>query len=155
MAASFLVAALIPLATNAATLETFTFTQTGYAPGDTLTGTFTGAVEVDGSIQQADLTDFSASFADNLGALQGTQIDHYSLVNLQLFSFVPSMDGPNSSLDLFASATSGTPGSICVGAEPHSGSAERAVISRAWTTSYTKRIPSLWLATTNRVRSCN
>jgi hypothetical protein len=115
LAALLLAAAHIPTAAKAATLETFAFTQTGYPGIDRLTGSFTGAVEANGSIQQADLTAFTASFVDDFGPL-GIHTDTYSLSNLQLFSFIPGMDGPNSSLDIFASVISGPPGSICVGA---------------------------------------
>ncbi|HVW84927.1 MAG TPA: PEP-CTERM sorting domain-containing protein [Bryobacteraceae bacterium] len=113
--ALLLAPALIPGEAKASTLKTFTFTQTGYPVNDILTGTFTGTVEADGSIQQADLTGFTASYAANLGRF-GIQMDTYTLPNLQLFSFIPSIDGPNSSLDIFASVTSGPPGSVCVGA---------------------------------------
>ena len=115
MPALLLAVALTPAAAYASTLETFAFTQTGYAGNDQLTGTFTGAVEADGSIQQADLTAFTASFTADFGAL-GLHTDTYTLANLQLFSFLPSLDGPNSSLDIFANVPSGPPGSICVGA---------------------------------------
>lgn len=115
MATLLLAATLIPAAAHASALETFTFTQTGYPGNDKLTGTFTGAIEADGSIQQADLSAFTASFTVDLG-LSGIQTDTYTLANLQLFSFLPSINGPNSSLDIFASVTSGPPGSICVGA---------------------------------------
>jgi hypothetical protein len=115
LAALLLGAAFLSAAANAATIETFKFTQTGYVGDDILTGSFTGTVEADGSIQQADLTAFTASFLDDRGSF-GIQIDSYSLANLQLFSFRPAMDGPNASLDIFASVTSGPPGSICVGA---------------------------------------
>jgi hypothetical protein len=116
MSALLLAAAFIPAAVDAATIETFTFVQTGYPLTGMLTGTFSGVVEPNGSIQQADLTALSASFTADRGVPIGIQVDSYSLTNLQLFSFIPSMDGPNSSLDIFASVTIGPPGSICVGA---------------------------------------
>jgi hypothetical protein len=116
ISALLLAAAFIPAAADASTIETFTFTQTGYPLTGMLTGTFSGVAEPNGSIQQADLTAFAASFTANLGVPTGIQVDSYSLANLQLFSFTPSMDEPNSLLDIFASVTSGTPGSICVGA---------------------------------------
>ena len=100
------VAAFLPFAASASTVETFSFTQSGYSFGK-ITGTFTGTLELDGSVQLADLTAFSANFG---------QTDYYSLQDLKLFSIMPSTHGPNSSLDLFASITTGVPGSICVGA---------------------------------------
>ncbi len=102
-----LFAAVFSFPAGAGTVETFTFTQT--YPVDVMTGTFTGSLEPDGSIQLADLTAFSA-------ILVNSSIDTYSLQDLQLFSFLPGANGPNSSLDFFASITSGVPGSFCVGA---------------------------------------
>jgi hypothetical protein len=113
-AALLFAATLMAAASRAATVETFSFTQNGYLRTDYLHGTFTGAVEPDGLIQLADLSFFTASFTENQGPLSA--VDTYSLANLQLFSFMPSTDGPNSTLDIFASFTTGTPGSICVGA---------------------------------------
>ncbi len=107
---------LTPSSAEAGPIETFSFAQTGYVLTDTLSGTFSGALEPGGSIQLADLTAFSAAFTANLGSLVGTEVDTYSLADLNLFSFFPSTDGPNSSLDIFASITTGVPGSICVGA---------------------------------------
>src|SRR5579863_1085915 len=113
--ALFLIAAYPPSHAGASTVETFSFTQGGY-PAGTLTGTFTGTLELDGSIQLADLTAFSTSYAVNLGPPQGMEIDSYSLPDLKLFSFMPGTNGPNSTLDFFAGITTGTPGSICAGA---------------------------------------
>lgn len=113
--ALLLIAAHSPFHAGASTVETFSFTQSGYAVG-TLTGTFTGTLESDGSIQLADLTAFSISYSINLGPPSGIETDSYSLQDLKLFSFMPGTNGPNSSLDFFAGITTGTPGSICVGA---------------------------------------
>ena len=63
---------------HAATIETFTFTQGGWAvatlnqvysigaadPGAVLTGSFTGTVEPSGLIELSDLTAFSDVFSD-------------------------------------------------------------------------------------------
>jgi hypothetical protein len=145
LAALLLAAGLTPAAANAASLETFTFTQKGYPVDDVLTGTFTGVVEADGSIQQADLTAFTASFFYDEGPL-GVEVDTYSLVNLELFSFSPSMDGPNSSLDIFASVTSGTPAGICVGAAAAFGLCQQG--GNVAGVDHVKSNEFLWLTTT-------
>jgi hypothetical protein len=79
-----------------------------------VTGIFTGAVEPGGSIQLGDLTAFSATYTLSTGLL--SLVNTYSLADLQLFSFIPGANGPNSSLDIFASVTASPPGSLCVGA---------------------------------------
>jgi hypothetical protein len=112
-AALLLAVTLTPVVTQAGPLETFSFVQS-YPSAGGVTGTFTGAVEPGGSIQLADLTAFSATYT-----LPGTPVafvDTYSLADLQLFSFFPGPNGPNSSLDIFASVTASPPGSLCVGA---------------------------------------
>jgi hypothetical protein len=145
LAALLLAAALSPAAAHASSLETFTFTQTGYPVDDMLTGSFTGMVESDGSIQQADLTAFTASFSYDEGPL-GIEVDTYSLANLQLFSFAPSVDGPNSSLDIFASAPSGTPAGICVGAAAAFGLCQQG--GNVSGVDHVKSNEFLWLTTT-------
>jgi hypothetical protein len=100
---------------GASMLETFTFTQAGYSAAS-LSGSFTGLVEADGIVQLADLTSFTANLTTNLGFPIGAQTDTYALGDLKLFSISVAPDGPNSSLDLFASITTGTPGNLCVGA---------------------------------------
>ena len=111
-AALLLAATVAPVVAHAGPLETFSFTQ-GYPSLASVTGTFTGTVEPGGSIQLADLTAFSATYS-----LTGpvTLANTYTLADLQLFSFIPGANGPNSSLDIFASVAASPPGSLCVGA---------------------------------------
>src|SRR5581483_10465477 len=106
--ASLLFCALAPEIADANTIENFSFTQAGYAGTEMATGTFTGIPELHGSIQLADLTAFSISYMALIGRPNVTETDTYTLPVLKLFSFRPAADGPNSSLDLFASITTGT-----------------------------------------------
>ena len=94
-------------------VDTFDFTETGWmfifggvvfdAELGDLTGSFSGAVEPDGSIQQGDLTDFKTGFAGNL--------PKFASANLSLFSFNTS--GGPSSLDFVVSDPFEI---VCVGA---------------------------------------
>jgi len=113
--AASLFAAIAPAKVQAANVETFSFTQQ-FGSGATITGSFTGTPETDGSIQLADLTGFTATYALNAGPPTGNFVDTYALANLLLFSIFPAADGPNSSLDIFADITTAPSGSICVGA---------------------------------------
>lgn len=112
------------VAARAATIDTFSFTQAGWAkamftaagpigpgapdPGGILTGTFTGTAEPGGFIQLGDLTSFSDSYSDaaNPTGLGGTAMN---LASLSAFSYL-TMGGP-STLDI----AGGRSGGNCVG----------------------------------------
>jgi hypothetical protein len=98
---------------KASTIDTFSFTQSGYTGGGTLTGSFTGIVEADGYIEQGDLSAFNATLT--IPTSIGDSFGYFYQTNLQLFSFLPAADGPNSSLDLYAQ-TPGLAQNACVGA---------------------------------------
>lgn len=98
---------------SASTIDTFSFTQSGYTGGGVLIGSFTGKVEADGYIEAADLSAFSATF--NAPSDGGTITAYFYLTDLSLFSFLPAADGPNSSLDFYAQS-SGLAQNACVGA---------------------------------------
>jgi hypothetical protein len=81
--------------TWATTVDTFDFTQTGWNlfapnvatspdPGGLLSGSFTGAVEPNGFIEQGDLTAFSATFTPAVGVVGFVSL---ALNELTLFSF--------------------------------------------------------------------
>lgn len=96
------------LSVNAATIDTFDFTQGGWVNdvnGGTLSGTFTGTVEPSGLIEAADLTSFSAQFVlpGSSGAFQFTRIAPFGASG-PFFSY--NIDGGNSSLDFLAYAPS-------------------------------------------------
>jgi len=118
-AAIVAIAAVAPVA-RASTVDTFTFTQSGYSSAGfnndgALNGTFTGTVEADGFIEKSDLSAFSAvlSYTTDGG---GDQIvsNYFYLDNIDLFSFLPAADGTNSSLDVHAVDSIGV--GLCVGA---------------------------------------
>jgi len=104
---------MAPAIAKASTIDTFSFTQSGYTGGGTLTGTFTGTVEADGFIEQADLSAFNATLT--APETEGEAMGFFYQTDLQLFSFLPSSDGPNSSLDFYAQ-TAGLDQNVCVGA---------------------------------------
>ncbi|MGH9445224.1 MAG: PEP-CTERM sorting domain-containing protein [Terriglobia bacterium] len=101
---------------QAATIDTFDFTQTGWAnvggivsvngsdtyvvgspdPGGMLTGSFTGTAEPDGYIELNDLTAFSATYTDDADPT-GMAVPSLNSNDLTLFSF--NTAGGNSSLD--------------------------------------------------------
>lgn len=102
------------------TVDTFDFTQTGWTvffpgtgtfPDSTglLSGSFTGAVEPNGFIEQGDLTAFSAVFTPGADPTPFTPL---ALNQLTLFSFDTA--GGASSLDFAGSASDNTP--FCSGA---------------------------------------
>ena len=94
---------------HGATVDTFTFTQGGWAaatlnqvftpaaadPGAVLTGSFTGTVEPSGLIELSDLTAFSDVFSDTLHP-NGVQVQNLEITSL--FSF--NTAGGNSSLTI-------------------------------------------------------
>lgn len=113
-AAAFSVAAILaPPIAKASTIDTFSFTQSGYTGGGTLTGSFTGTVETNGYIELSDLSAFNATLT--VPTIAGTSIGYFYLTNLKLFSILPGPNGPNSSLDFYAQ-TSGIAQNVCVGA---------------------------------------
>lgn len=73
---------------------TYTFTQTAWgidgspAPSFSETGSFTGTPEIDGYIEQADLSSFSATFSH-----LGNPLASFSLADLQYFSFLTGQSG--------------------------------------------------------------
>ena len=103
-------AVLVPRASSATTVDTFTFTQDGWTttvinsptmdtvgtpdPRGILTGSFTGTVEADGLIGRADLTSFGVSYQDSTA---GLLFKATSPQALQLFSY--NTNGGASSLD--------------------------------------------------------
>jgi hypothetical protein len=104
--------------TWATTVDTFDFTQTGWNlfapsvaispdPGGLLSGSFTGAVEPNGFIEQGDLTAFSAAFTPAVGVVGPVPL---ALNELTLFSFDTARGA--SSLDFAGSPN--TP--FCTGA---------------------------------------
>jgi len=108
--------AILPLASaEASTIDTFSFTQDGYADDGTVTGTFTGTVETDGFIEADDLSAFNANFTATDPVTGGNTEGFFYQTDLQLFSFLPAVDGPNSSLDFYAQ-TPGLGQNLCVGA---------------------------------------
>ena len=119
--AGFALAAALSMPAHGGTIDTFSFTETGWSentPGmgitppfaaTVLTGTFTGSVEPNGFIEQSDLTQFSVQF-ESLGIL------NYDLTqqNLTLFSYDTAPGGGASSLDF--AATQGGLSNMCIGA---------------------------------------
>jgi hypothetical protein len=100
---------------GAETIDTFDFVQNDYVWKLTplivafnLDGSFTGTVEPDGSIQQADLTAFKANVPLEID-------DLFTTANLSLFSY--NTTGGSNSLDFVVSGPVGAIGAIlCVGA---------------------------------------
>ena len=95
---------------DAVTIDTFSFTDAGFtgaiSPGQsgTLSGTFTGVLEANGSIQLADLGSIRLAYS-----FGGTSLFGYGLA--QFFSFWP---GSDSTLDI--EAPIGVQGVACIGA---------------------------------------
>ncbi len=106
-AAAWFAAALLPVAAKATTIETFSFTQGGFSDSGELSGSFTGALESNGSIELADITAFSAEYISESGQATQAVLAQFPLSSLDLFSFEPGADGPNSSFDLFATLGTG------------------------------------------------
>jgi hypothetical protein len=96
---------------TAGTVDQFNFTQTGFSGGGVLGGSFTATLEADGTIQQADVSAFNATFTTSNSGVASSF--YYYLSTLSFFSLIPSSsDGPNSTFDLkadngFASICSG------------------------------------------------
>jgi hypothetical protein len=113
----------VSAAARAATIDTFAFTQSGWAnaqisgagvvtagspvPGGVLTGTLTGTVEPSGLIELGDLGSFSAVYSPAFPSGPPT----LNLSSLALFSY--DINGGASSLDFVGFNASGQ---ICVGA---------------------------------------
>lgn len=102
----------------AKTIDTFEFSDsTSWDLGVTFTGTFTGEVEPSGFIEQADLSNFTASLIGVALNLRGPGGGPASadLAGLRLFSYDPAA-GP-SSFDLILSLQlARAPALVCVGA---------------------------------------
>ncbi len=105
----FAVALLAAPAARATTIDTFSFSQSGYTfpggSGGVLTGSFTGSVEADGYIELADLTNIQVQF-------QYGPITLFGYGPASFFSF--STTGGGSTLDLETSI--GLNSFACVGA---------------------------------------
>jgi len=113
----FVLLAVLLLAAGAAratTIDTFSFTQGGYvAPNagiGTLSGTFTGKVESNGTIALADLSSIDVTFSEPIPGVGTLFVFGYGPA--EFFSF--STTGGASSLDL--ETRIGTDGVACVGA---------------------------------------
>jgi hypothetical protein len=102
-----------PAIAKGSAIDTFSFTESGYTGGGTLTGSFTGTVEANGYIELGDLSAFNATFTVPTSVGEATGL--FYLTDLQLFSVLPASDGPNSSLDFYAQ-TPGLAQNVCVGA---------------------------------------
>jgi hypothetical protein len=107
---------------QAATINTYTFTQDGYASkccGDPaiVQGTFTGLVEADGLMNLAGLTDFHLTLSLALG--HSTVLTYYSSGLPSLFSFdtlsSPNASGGNSTLGFVATILLPEPSNLCIG----------------------------------------
>jgi hypothetical protein len=101
---------------QASTVDSFTFTQSGFSGGGTLTGSFTGTVEASGLIEQVDLSSFNAAYTVPLTG-GGALTAYFYQPDVTLFSIAPGtsfVDGPNSSFDL--AAVNALTGNVCSGA---------------------------------------
>lgn len=121
---SLLGAGGVAVASQAATIDTFDFTDSnltgdhvdptgtvlaeGPFPGATISGSFTGTVEPDGLIEQGDLTAFSAELT-----ISGSSAASLPLSGLALFSY--NTTGGVSSLD-FAGTAGPLMTTMCLGA---------------------------------------
>ncbi len=128
-AATFFVLATCLTPANASTV-TYDFTQGGFVDGagdaGTLTGSFTGTPEANGTLQAQDLTSFAATFRETVAGIP----DNFEFPNdLSAFSFDPNEP---SSLEFAAgSAQSGfllcsggtETNQVCFGINPNSGEA--------------------------------
>jgi hypothetical protein len=119
--AGFAMSVALSVPAHGETIDTFSFTDTGWSeyalgvgtltpsPSTVLNGAFTGVVEPNGFIEQSDLTQFSVQF-------ESPNFSPYSLLQqeLTLFSYDTASGGGPSSLDF-----AGTPGgftNVCIGA---------------------------------------
>jgi hypothetical protein len=114
---------LLAARAEAATISTYTFTQSGYIFSDgspstaILNGTFAGSVEPDGLMKLAGLTQFQI----RLTIAPGTPAEYTvpSSDIAMLFSFdtlsSPNASGGNSALAIVAFGFFGSPGYLCVG----------------------------------------
>jgi hypothetical protein len=102
----------------AATIDTFDFSDsTSWDLGVTFTGSFTGQVEPSGLIEQADLSNFTASLIGVALNLRGPGEGPASadLAGVRLFSYDPT-GGPSSFDLILAMELTGETGLVCVGA---------------------------------------
>ncbi len=86
---------LTPSVSHASIVDTFSFSQSGYAAGATLAGSFTGTVESSGYIEEDDLSSFNATLSGQ------SSEDFFSLEDVLSFSFLATATGVTSDLDFY------------------------------------------------------